>query len=177
MILTGSEIKKEIANGNIIIEPFNEKSINPNSYNLRLDDTLYVYKDRILDMRNDKYVLEKITIPETGFLLVPGQLYLGKTMEYTATDKYLPMLEGRSSVGRLGICIHVTAGFGDVGFKGNWTLEITCTRPVKIYPYVDICQIYYNEVKGDIELYNGKYQNSREVLPSKLHDDFISDNI
>ena len=177
MILTGSEIKKEIATGNIIIEPFNEKSINPNSYNLRLDDTLYVYKDRILDMRNDKYVLEKITIPETGFLLVPGQLYLGKTMEYTATDKYLPMLEGRSSVGRLGICIHITAGFGDVGFKGNWTLEITCTRPVKIYPYVNICQIYYNEIKGDIELYDGKYQNSREVLPSKLHDDFISDNI
>ncbi|HOP64341.1 MAG TPA: dCTP deaminase, partial [Spirochaetota bacterium] len=92
---------------------------------------------------------------------------------YTETHNYVPMLEGRSSIGRLGLFIHVTAGFGDVGFSGFWTLEIFCIQPIVIYPDVEICQIYYHGIDGDFTEYNsGKYQNNRAIQPSLLYKDF-----
>jgi dCTP deaminase len=109
------------------------------------------------------------TIPKEGLQLFPGQLYLAKTNEYTETLKHVPLLEGRSSIARLGIFIHVTAGFGDIGFKGNWTLEIAVIQPVKIYPDIEICQIYYHTTFGDTSIkYEGKY-NSKEIQPSKIY--------
>ena len=150
MILSGLEIKKQVENKNIIIEPFNEECINPNSYNLRLHNELLVYEDHVLDMKLPNKT-KKIIIPEEGLILEPGKLYLGRTVEYTKTDKFVPMLEGRSSIGRLGLFIHVTAGFGDIGFSGFWTLEIHCIQPVKIYPGVEICQIYYHSIEGEYE--------------------------
>jgi dCTP deaminase len=171
MILSGKEIEKRLGN-EIVIEPFTKAQLNPNSYNLRLNNELMVYKDAILDMKKPNEV-ESITIPEEGFLLEPHKLYLGRTVEYTATDKLVPMLEGRSSVGRLGICIHVTAGFGDIGFRGYWTLELFCLQPVVIYPNIEICQIYYHDVLGDYEPYkNGKYNNNTGIQPSMLYKDF-----
>lgn len=170
MILSGKEIYSEL-NKSIIIEPFNEKQLNPNSYNLRIGNTLAVYEDNCLDMKRENKIKE-IVIPEDGFTLMPGKLYLAKTFEYTESHKYLPCLEGRSSIGRLGIQIHVTAGFGDVGFCGNWTLELTAAQPVTIYPFVEVCQIYYQEVKGEVEPYKGKYNNSTEIIGSKLFRDF-----
>lgn len=173
MILSGNEIRKELGK-TIVIDPFNEKQLNPNSYNLRLDKEILVYErngNEPLDMRKDNPT-KKIIIPETGLLIKPGELILGKTVEYTESHKYLPCLEGRSSIGRLGLCIHITAGFGDVGFCGNWTLEITATRPIIIYPNIEICQIYYQEVKGEVTPYNGKYNKSREVIASRLFKDF-----
>jgi dCTP deaminase len=114
-----------------------------------------------------------VIIPEEGLVLEPGKLYLGRTMEYTGTDKYVPMLEGRSSIGRLGLFIHVTAGFGDVGFKGYWTLEIFCVQPIKIYSNVELCQIYYHSIEGAYDEYaSGKYQNNESVQPSLLYKDF-----
>ena len=105
-----------------------------------------------------------------GLTLEPGKLYLGRTDEYTRTDGLVPMLEGRSSIGRLGIFIHVTAGFGDVGFSGYWTLEIFCVQPVTIYPHVEICQIYYHDLLGDYDRYeSGKYQNNTGIQPSLLY--------
>ncbi|WP_139905999.1 dCTP deaminase [Clostridium thermarum] len=171
MILSGREIAKNLGS-NIIIEPYNEKQLNPNSYNLRLHNELLVYDEDVLDMKKpNRY--KRILIPEEGLLLEPGKLYLGRTVEYTATDKYVPMLEGRSSVGRLGLFIHVTAGFGDVGFKGFWTLEIFCVQPIRIYPNVEICQIYYHTIEGDYDKYNsGKYQDNTGVQPSFLYKDF-----
>jgi len=145
VILSGREIKKKLGK-EIIIEPFEEKRLNPNSYNLRLHNELLVYDEEILDMKRENKV-KKITIPEEGLVLETGKLYLGRTIEYTATDGYVPMLEGRSSVGRLGLFIHVTAGFGDVGFRGYWTLEIFCVQPIRIYSEVELCQIYYHSVK------------------------------
>ena len=157
MILSGQEIKKQVLSENISIEPFNEKYINPNSYNLRLHNELLIYTDDVLDMKKPLNT-ETITIPEEGLILEPGKLYLGRTYEKTYTNKYVPMLEGRSSVGRLGLYIHVTAGFGDIGFSGFWTLEIQCIQPVKIYPMVEICQIYYHTIDGEFSEYsNGKY--------------------
>ncbi|MFP4364419.1 MAG: dCTP deaminase [Spirochaetia bacterium] len=172
MILSGKEIKTQIGKS-IIIEPFTEEQLNPNSYNLKLHNQLLAYEHEQLDMKEENKT-RKITIPEEGLLLEPGILYLGRTVEYTQTDMFVPMLEGRSSVGRLGVFIHVTAGFGDVGFRGYWTLEIFCVQPVKIYPWVEICQIYYHSIQGDYDLYkSGKYQGNSDIQPSLLYKDFL----
>lgn len=171
MILSGKEILKHMGK-EIIIEPFDEKRINPNSYNLSLADELLVYQNRELDMKIANPV-KKLVIPKEGLLLEPNRLYLGRTNEYTKTDRYIPMLEGRSSTGRLGLFIHVTAGFGDVGFAGYWTLEIFCVQPVRIYPNVEICQIYYHDIDGEYDRYqSGKYQNNTGIQPSLMYKDF-----
>ena len=141
MILSGKEILKNVESGDIIIEPFNKDNVNPNSYNLSLSNELLVYENEVLDMKVPNPA-KKITIPEEGLLLEPNKLYLGRTNEFTKTEKFVPMLEGRSSTGRLGLFIHVTAGFGDIGFAGYWTLEIFCVQPIRIYPDTQICQIY-----------------------------------
>ncbi|ODU55554.1 MAG: dCTP deaminase [Clostridium sp. SCN 57-10] len=171
MILSGKEIQKHIGK-EIMIEPFDARRVNPNSYNLSLHRELLVYEDNTLDMKKPN-ATRLIEIPESGLLLEPNRLYLGRTNEFTKTDGYIPMLEGRSSVGRLGMFIHVTAGFGDVGFAGYWTLEIFCVQPIIIYPDVEICQIYYHTIDGEYEPYcSGKYQNNSGIQPSLLYRDF-----
>ncbi|HEY5584027.1 MAG TPA: dCTP deaminase [Ruminiclostridium sp.] len=171
MILSGKEIKKHLGTDLNII-PFDEKLLNPNSYNLRLHNELLVYENSLLDMKKEN-LTSKIEIPEEGLILEPNKLYLGRTVEYTQTENYVPMLEGRSSIGRLGLFIHVTAGFGDVGFKGYWTLEMFCVQPVKIYANVEICQIYYHTLEGEYDKYSsGKYQNNKGIQPSLLFKDF-----
>ncbi len=171
MILSGKEIEKNIGK-DIIIEPFDKNKLNPNSYNLSLSNELLVYDNYVLDMKKENKA-HKIIIPEDGLILEPNKLYLGRTNEFTKTDRFVPMLEGRSSTGRLGLFIHVTAGFGDVGFSGYWTLEIFCIQPIKIYPNVEICQIYYHDIKGEYELYkSGKYQNNTGIQPSLMFKDF-----
>ena len=175
MILSGKEIESRI-DKDIIIEPFDKKRINPNSYNLSLHNELLIYKDSTLDMKKDNEV-KKLTIPFDGLVLETNRLYLGRTVEYTETKNLVPMLEGRSSIGRLGLFVHVTAGFGDVGFKGFWTLEIFCIQPVKIYPSVEICQVYYHTVEGEIKNYSSqKYQNNRGIQSSLLFKDFKNED-
>ena len=172
MILSGKEIHQQVENGTISIDPFNSSQLNPNSYNLRLHSDLLVYDSDVLDMK-EKNSTSPLTIPDEGLLLEPQKLYLGRTIERTATDKYVPMLEGRSSVGRLGLFIHITAGFGDIGFDGFWTLEIFCVQPIKIYANLEICQIFYHTIDGDYELYKSKkYQSNKGVQPSMLYKDF-----
>jgi dCTP deaminase len=171
MILSGIEIKKQMGN-QISIEPFDEKQLNPNSYNLKLHHELMVYDSALLDMKREN-TTHRVVIPESGLVLQPNKLYLGRTVEYTRTHNYVPMLEGRSSIGRLGLFIHVTAGFGDVGFEGYWTLEMFCIQPIKIYAGVEICQIYYHALEGDFEKYtSGRYQNNTGIQPSLLYKDF-----
>ena len=171
MILSGKEIQRHMGK-DIVIQPFDPKRLNPNSYNLSLHNQLLVYENRLLDMKLPNPV-KTLTIPESGLVLEPDKLYLGRTNEFTQTDRFVPMLEGRSSVGRLGLFIHVTAGFGDVGFAGYWTLEIFCVQPIRIYPNVEICQIYYHDIHGDYEPYqSGKYQNNTGIQPSLLYKDF-----
>lgn len=171
MILSGIEIKKRLGK-DIFIDPFDEKALNPNSYNLKLYNELMIYDETELDMKKE-HKTKTIEIPQEGLVLEPRKLYLGRTLEHTRTERLVPMLEGRSSVGRLGLYIHVTAGFGDVGFSGFWTLEIHCIEPIKIYPFVEICQIYYHTIEGEYEKYiSGKYQNNSGIQPSMLHRDF-----
>jgi dCTP deaminase len=172
MILTGNEIRERL-DGDIVIDPFNERQLNPTTYNLRLHDELLVYEEIVLDMqRPHRY--RRYAIPPEGFVLHPNQLYLGRTVERTETHNLVPMLEGRSSVGRLGLFVHVTAGFGDIGFSGYWTLEMFAVQPVRIYAGVEICQIFYHTVEGDITEYNSeKYQNNRDIQPSMLFKDWL----
>ena len=172
MILSGKEIARQMGE-NIIIEPFEESRLNPNSYNLSLHNELMVYDNYELDMKKENKA-SKLIIPEEGLLLEKDKLYLSRTTEFTETKGYVPMLEGRSSIGRLGLFIHVTAGFGDVGFSGYWTLEMFCVQPIRIYAGVEIAQIYYHKIDGDYEQYiSTKYQNNKGIQPSLLFKDFI----
>lgn len=171
MILSGKEIEKRIGK-DIEITPFNPNQLNPNSYNLRLHSELLTYSGDYLDMKKPNATKE-LSIPEEGLILETNRLYLGRTVEFTKTNNLVPMLEGRSSVGRLGLFIHVTAGFGDVGFAGYWTLEIFCIQPIKIYPNVEICQLYFHTIEGDYEPYQSqKYQYNQGVQPSLMYKDF-----
>ncbi len=174
MILSGKQIQAALGS-EIVIEPFDPKQLNPNSYNLRLHDELRCYDSRELDMRveNTSSVLR---IPPEGLVLEPNRLYLGRTVEYTATNGLVPMLEGRSSIGRLGLFVHITAGFGDVGFRGYWTLEIFCVQPIRIYAGIQICQIFYHTIHGEYESYrSGKYQNNTGIQHSLLYKELTAD--
>jgi dCTP deaminase len=153
---------------NIVIDPFDPARLNPNSYNLSLHDELIIYEEVVLDMRKPNRV-RRLAIPAEGFELQPSQLYLGRTVERTETHNLVPMIEGRSSVGRLGLFVHVTAGFGDVGFCGYWTLEMFAVQPVRIYAGVPICQIFYHDIRGSFEEYaSDKYQHNTDIQPSLL---------
>jgi len=156
MILSDKHILQEIDKGTIIIEPFKIDCLGTNSYDVHLGKYLATYKDRVLDAKAHNKI-EHFEIPKDGFVLQPGTLYLGVTLEYTETHSHVPFLEGKSSTGRLGIDIHATAGKGDVGFCNTWTLEISCAQPVRIYAGMPIGQLIYFTVDGDItNMYNTK---------------------
>lgn len=167
MILSGDEIRKNLGS-NITIDPFREEHLNPNSYNLTLHDEIMTYEEVVLDMRKPNRV-RRIAIPSEGLVLAPNQLYLARTAERTETHNLVPMIEGRSSVGRLGLFVHATAGFGDVGFCGYWTLEMFAVQPVRIYAGVPVCQIFYHQIIGNITEYaSPKYQHNHDIQPSLL---------
>jgi len=173
MILSGHEIRRELGK-QIHIDPFREENLNPNSYNLTLHRELLTYEEVVLDMRKPNRV-RRLEIPEEGLVLAPNQLYLGRTVERTQTFGYVPMIEGRSSVGRLGLFVHVTAGFGDVGFCGYWTLEMFAVQPVRIYAGVQICQLFFHEIRGDYTEYKSKYQHNADIQPSLLYKELNPD--
>jgi len=235
MQLTGPEIKRQMnllnpcnpdGKPNIVIEPFFEKCLGSNSYDLHLGPTLKVYKDVIpngmkpalpydkkhtytmrdwfsewvayneflknphrFDPTNPRYLLDPcstkkretvtITIPKTGLILSPRFGYLGNTVEYTETYNLFPYIDGKSSVGRNFISVHETAGRGDDGFCGNWTLEITVKHPTVVYPNMRIAQIYYEKFEGDRKPYHknntSHYCGQREPTPAAAIpiDDFI----
>lgn len=156
MILTDRQILDEMRKGTIKISPFNKRYLGSNSYDVHLGSWLAMYKDEILDARVHNKV-HYFSIPPEGLILVPSKLYLGVTHEYTETHAHVPFLEGKSSIGRLGIDIHATAGKGDIGFCNTWTLEISVRQPCRIYAGMPIGQLIYFEVSGDVETpYNRK---------------------
>jgi len=156
MILSDTKIKECINDKSIVIKPWNDEKLGSNSYDVHLSKNLATYVDEELDAKKHNAV-EHFEIPEEGFVLQPGKLYLGATAEYTETHKHVPFLEGKSSTGRLGIDIHATAGKGDVGFCGYWTLEISASKPVRIYAGMPIGQLIYYVVDGDVSVpYNKK---------------------
>ena len=167
MILSGDDIQQNLGT-NIIIDPFDPECVNPNSYNLTLHEDILTYEEVVLDMKKNNRV-RPMKIPESGLVLEPNRLYLGRTVERTETYNLVPMIEGRSSIGRLGLFVHVTAGFGDVGFKGFWTLEMFAVQPIRIYPGIKICQIFYHQIHGKVQDYvSDKYQDNQGIQPSLL---------
>src|SRR6187551_2407193 len=167
MILSDKRILEEIEKRTIIIEPYDRKYLGTNSYDVHLGKYLATYKNRELDARKHNEV-EHFEIPEEGFVLQPNTLYLGVTLEYTETHAHVPFLEGKSSTGRLGIDIHATAGKGDVGFCGHWTLEISVKQPVKVYKGMPIGQLIYFLVEGETEIkYNQKKNAKYSGQPDK----------
>lgn len=187
MVLTGHEIVRQMELGAIHISPFVPAHLGPNSYDVSLHPKLLVYDlpaGNVLDMKQDNPTLS-VTIPEDGLVLQPGTLYLGCSNETATSHRFVPMFEGRSSIGRLGINTHITAGFGDVGWgylpnaEGQlvcqyptWTLEIEVVHPIRVYPNVRIGQVYFMMPEGEISYYKGKYTQQRAPQASKLFQDF-----
>ena len=172
MILSGIKIKEEVESKRITIVPFDETNINPNSYNYTLGDYVKVYKNSVLDAKK-KQETEIIEIPDAGLVLEPNKVYLGFTKEVFGSDYYVPIITGRSSTGRLGLFVQITSDLVDIGFKGNLTLQLHATQPVKIYKGMKIGQVTFWKVYGDVDLYNGKYQGSTEPRESEGWRDFI----
>jgi len=167
MILSDERILEEMDRGTIKIMPFERESLGSNSYDVHLGKWLATYVDRVLDAKQHN-LIEYFEIPEGGFVLEPHHFYLGVTDEYTETHSHVPFLEGKSSTGRLGIDIHATAGKGDVGFCGNWTLEISCKQPVRIYRGMPIGQLIYFPVEGEVQVkYNNKSNAKYSGQPNK----------
>lgn len=171
MILTGSEIAKQVKKNRITITPFNEKCINPNSYNVEIGDYLKVYEDEILDSKQELKT-KIIKIPEEGLVLSPNKLYLGYTKEKIGSNYFVPTITGRSSTGRLGLFVQITSDLVDIGFVGNLTFQLYAVQPLKIYKNMKIGQIMFWKPLGKIKLYNGKYQNSIGPQESKTWKDF-----
>ncbi|WP_448520133.1 dCTP deaminase [Rhodoflexus sp.] len=172
MILTDLEILKYIHAGKIVIEPFNQECLGTNSYDVHLGKWLATYDAEVLDARKHN-TISTFEIPEEGYILEPCKLYLGVTQEYTETHAHVPFLEGKSSVGRLGIDIHATAGKGDVGFCNHWTLEISVSQRVRVYAGMPIGQLIFFAIQGDIQnyynqkpsaKYNGRYEKPVESM-------------
>ncbi len=193
-ILTGKYIEREVNYGGIIIEPFDRTCLNPASVDLHLGGEVAVYdigsyshhglvqvlleNDGVLDAKKENSV-QRFTIPKDGLVLRPGTLYLMHTLERVCTKAYVPVLDGKSSIGRLGIKVHETAGYGDPGFDGQYTLEVTCVHPVRIYAGMRFCQMRFHTMLGEVELY-GHRSNYTGVLaqgpvPSRSFKQFEND--
>ena len=167
MILSDKRILEEIEKGTIKIEPYNREDLGSNSYDVHLGSSLAVYEAAELDAKIHN-TIRHFEIPDEGYLLEPHTFYLGVTQEYTETHSHVPFLEGKSSTGRLGIDIHATAGKGDVGFCGNWTLEISVKKPVRVYKGMPIGQLIYFPVEGEIiTKYNQKKNAKYRGQPNR----------
>ncbi len=159
MILTGSEIQKAIQIGDIIISEFDVAQINPNSYNYHLGSTLKVF-DRF---DGEKAIFNQEAIPESGYLLKPGQMYLGNTKEVIGSRKYAMSLIGRSSVGRLGLFLQVSANLGHTTSAHQWTLELVAVKPILLYPGMRIGQVSFWTNLGQIKPFSSTYAHFNEA--------------
>lgn len=167
MILSDARILEAVEAGDITIEPFDRKQLGTNSYDVRLASTIAWYSDHVLDSKREHEVVYHEIGPE-GFLLVPNRLYLGVTEEYVGSGKYVPFLDGKSSAGRLGISVHVTAGRGDLGFHNHWTMEIFVIQAVKVYAGMPLAQFIFFDSSPALVPYDqkpGAKYHGREKKP------------
>jgi dCTP deaminase len=161
MILTGPAIRTAVKKGILTIEPFNEANINPNSYNYHLADSLLI-------LRSGGAPLREVTMSGTGFVLKPGKVYLGSTLERMGSDQYVTLLLGRSSIGRLGIFVNITADLGHLGSCSRWTLELTVVQPVRVYPRMAIGQVsFWRTDDRSIHRYAGLYQHDEHPVANR----------
>lgn len=167
MILTAHEINSEIKNNRIIIEPYNEENLEPNSYGFHLAPRIIYYENDVVDAKQ-KLKENHFIIPEEGCCLEPGRFYLGSTMEKMGSDFYVSTLYARRSVSTMGMWIQFSAPLGHTGAIIPWTLEITVTHPIIVYPNMLIGKIAFWKTQGSCSKYNGKYIGSKEVVSSRI---------
>jgi dCTP deaminase len=195
-VLRGSAIQRAVEAGDIEVDPFNPEHINPASIDLLLGPKIAVYErwvkeydsgigsppqfpfyrdDKVLDVKVKPHV-RTYDIGEGGFVLQPQILYLMHTVERVTTKKYEPIIEGKSSIGRLGIFVHITAGYGDPGFNGQYTLEVLAVHPVRIYAGMRICQMRFMTLVGEETDYQktGNYvgELAQGPVPSQAYKQF-----
>ncbi|MGF0242349.1 dCTP deaminase [Rhodococcus sp. IEGM1300] len=173
MILTGSEIENRVRSGEIVISPFSHENVNPNSYAFHLHNQLKVYEDDVIDVHTEAFT-RTFEIGPQGFELQPRKLYLASSIETMGSTHFVPTYAARSSIARLGMFINLSAPLGDIGFVGRWTLQLYALNRIRVYPGMSIGQMMFWNVKGDIELYNGKYQGATEAFASRIFMDFES---
>jgi dCTP deaminase len=171
MILTGQEIKKYVKKGLITIDPFCEDSVNPNSYNYHLSPNLLLVEKGLDSRKKTEY--KELTIPEEGLILEPHKLYLGVTKEIIGSKIFVTSLIGRSSIGRLGLFMQITADLGQLGHSHKWTLEMNVVKRLKVYPNMRIGQVSFWAPFGKnnynyIDLYN----TSNNPVVSKIYKEF-----
>ena len=171
MILTGHEILREYAAHRIHIDPFTADHLNPNSYNFRLGDTLHVYRNPPVDPRCENPVAV-LRIPDGGLVVSPHRLYLAHTVEVMGSDHYAPTFAARSSVARLGLFINLSASLGDIGYHGQWTLQLFAAQPIRVHAGMRIGQIMWWRPQGQIVLYDGKYQGAAGPCASRSYQDY-----
>jgi dCTP deaminase len=196
-ILSGPRIEQMVKEGWIEIDPFDRTRVNPASIDLTLGREVAVYErwslylsvdgqlrspdsclsasDEEMDVKEEPKVL-RYAMGDGGLLLRPGILYLMHTAERVKTNEFVPVLDGKSSIGRLGIVIHLTAGYGDPGFDGQYTLEVTAVHPVRVYAGMRFCQMRFHELSGPQLNYQetGNYQgdDAHGPVPSKAFKQF-----
>lgn len=185
-MLTGKKIIEAYKSGRLYISDFTEANVQPNSYELHWGNTYKeVLPNRVwtqngeniqaVDMKRPQRTTQRMPIPEDGLLLMPGRIYLIPTKESIGSEHYVPQIVGRSSVGRMGISISLHAALGDLGYRGNWTLQVTVVRPTIIFPNLRVCHVFFEEVHGNIEKqYQGKYQGASEAVESRFIQDIIT---
>ncbi len=168
MILTGHEIERCVARGDIVLDPFDPAQINPNSYDLRLGPTLLTYRDEVLDPRREN-ATDQHDIPPQGTVLRAGGFYLGASVERIGSRRMAPIIHAKSGIARLGLFVHVTADLVDIGSIGNVTFQLHPTIDVTVYPGMLLGQVSFWAAKGEVRLYEGKYQGSVGPQASKSH--------
>lgn len=168
MILTGNKIREEVENRNIVIEPFSENQINPNSYNYRLGtEYIELDNDKVYDIKNIEQEFNMKKIPEDGLILDPKKIYLCNTKEIIGSTEYITSLIGKSSMGRLGLFLQVAADLGHQGQIHKWTLELRASIPTKIYPNMRIGQVTFWKTYGEKLLQDGYYEKFDKPQISK----------
>lgn len=173
MILTGSHIKKNVYDGKLHIYPFCEENLNPNSYNYHIDNILLEVLDSPIDPKK-QCTYRRIDLDDTGYILQPKTLYLAHTYEEIGSEYYVTSLIGRSSLGRLGLFLQITADLGNIGAKHRWTLELTCVQPLKIYPRMQIGQVSFWDIAGArADMYIGKYEKYSRAQGSEMYSEFM----
>lgn len=186
MILSDHTIREELANGRIGIEPFDESLVQPASVDVKLDRYFRVFLNHTMAVIDVKKNLEELTQlveidDEQPFVLHPGEFVLGATLErISLPDDLVGRVEGKSSLGRLGLLIHSTAGFVDAGFHGHITLELSnvANLPITLYPGMKIGQISFLRMTTPADVPYGadslksKYQGQRGPTPSRYWENF-----
>lgn len=172
MILTGNEITKNVQNGSITISPFNESFVGPNSYDYRMDYSLLEIDDLPIDPKKSTSFKE-IKFTDEGVVLNPQKVYLANTFEEIGSDKFVPVLIGNSSLGRLGLFLQITADLGNLGAKHKWTLELKAIQPIRIYPMMRVGQVSFWQTQGDQSIvYKGKYDKFSIAKSSEIYKEF-----